>query len=379
MVLGRELTRSDVEATIAEIQPTDTSDLMFTSGTTGRPKGVLMRHGTSLQVYNWLAELETFGPGDVDLVIPPFFHCFGYKAGWLEAILKGATVIPQKVFDVEEVLHLIQKEKVSILLGPPTIYTDLLNSPQFASADVSSLRVTCPSAATVPIELIKRLSNELGCEIVLNGYGLTEVHGTATICRPGDDPELIANFAGPPIAGCEIKIVDEEGNELVANEQGEVLIRGFLLMEGYYDDPEATADAIDADGWLHTGDIGFLNEIGYLKITDRKKDMIITGGFNIYPAEVERVLLLDETVGEAAVVAAPDERMGEIGVAFLIPRPGKTIDVEALLSNARQSLAAFKVPRSVRVVDQLPRNASMKVLKQELRELLRKEADGGAT
>jgi acyl-CoA synthetase (AMP-forming)/AMP-acid ligase II len=349
---------------------------MFTSGTTGRPKGVILRHGTSLQLYNWLAELETLRCGDVDLIVPPFFHCFGYKAGWLACLLKGVTIIPQKVFNVDEVLDRIQEEKVSVILGPPTMFTDILNSPRLPDIDTSSLRVTCPSAASVPVELVRRLSSDLGFDVVLNGYGLTEAHATVTICHPGDDPELVANFAGPPVDGCKLKIVDDDGNELPANEQGEVLVSGYTLMSGYYEDPEATAEAIDAEGWLHTGDIGFLNEIGYLKITDRKKDMIITGGFNVYPAEIERVLLLDESLSEAAVVAAPDDRMGEVSVAFVVPRPGKSIDAKELLEHARKTLAAYKVPRMVRVVDELPKNASMKVLKHKLRDELRAGAPG---
>lgn len=369
--LGAATSRGNVERSVAAISPEDPSDIMFTSGTTGRPKGVVLRHGTSLQLYDSLADLETLRPGDVYLIIPPFFHCFGYKAGWMACLLKGVTMIPQKVFVVDEVLDRIQNEKVSVVLGPPTVFTDILHSPRLLEIDCSSLRVSCPSAASVPVELIRRLSGELGFDVVLNAYGLTEAHGAVSMCHPGDDPELVANFAGPPLAGCEIKIVDGEGEELAANQQGEVLVRGYNLMTEYYEEPLATAEVIDAEGWLHTGDIGILNEVGYLKITDRKKDMIITGGFNVYPAEVERVLLLDDNVGEAAVVAALDDRMGEVGIAFVVPRPDTTIDGAALLTRARQSLAGYKVPREVRIVESLPRNASMKVLKHVLRAQLR--------
>jgi acyl-CoA synthetase (AMP-forming)/AMP-acid ligase II len=372
---GESITREHVEASIAGISPEDPSDIMFTSGTSGRPKGVVLRHGASLRVYNSLADLETLRPGDVYLIIPPFFHCFGYKAGWMACLLKGVTMIPQKVFDVGEVLDRIQNEKVSVILGPPTIFTDILHDPRLAQIDSSSLRVSCPSAASVPVELVKKLSSELGFDIVLNAYGLTEAHGAVSMCRPGDAPELVANFAGPPLEGCEVKIVDDDGNQLAANGQGEVFVRGYNLMTEYYGDPEATAQAVDGEGWLHTGDIGYLNEIGYLKITDRKKDMIITGGFNVYPAEVERVILLDDPVGEAAVVAAPDARMGEVGIAFVVPRLGQVIDADALLTHARSSLAAYKLPREIRIVDGLPRNASMKVLKHLLRAELRAEAE----
>ncbi len=373
--LGGDISRRRVEASIAGLSPEDPSDVMFTSGTTGRPKGVVLRHGTSLQLYNSLADLETLRPGDVYLIIPPFFHCFGYKAGWMACLLKGVTMIPQKVFEVEKVLDRIEKDKVSVILGPPTIFTDILHSPRLQQIDYSSLRVSCPSAASVPVELVRRLSSELGFDVVLNAYGLTEAHGAVSMCHPGDDPELVANFAGPPLEGCEVKIVDDNVVELGANDQGEVLVRGYNLMTEYYDDPEATAEVIDAEGWLHTGDIGILNELGYLKITDRKKDMIITGGFNVSPAEVERVLLLDDNVGEVAVVAAPDERMGEIGIAFVVPRPGTSIDTEALLASAKGSLAAYKMPREIRIVESLPRNASMKVAKHLLRAQLRAERE----
>jgi acyl-CoA synthetase (AMP-forming)/AMP-acid ligase II len=365
---------AEVDRRLAAIGPESTSDVMFTSGTTGRPKGVKLRHGTSMQLYCSMGEIMTLRPGDVDLVVPPFFHCFGYKAGWMASFMFGMTVVPQKVFDTEEVLARIEAETVSVYLGPPTIYSDLLNHPRRGDFDLSSLRVGCPSAASVPVELIKRIKSDLGFDIVLNAYGLTEAHAIVTACVPEDDPELVANTAGRPVAGVEVTVVGDDGTELPPGEQGEILVRGYNLMDGYYEDPEATAEAIDADGWLHTGDIGFLNEGGYLKITDRKKDMIITGGFNVYPAEIERVLLLDERVGEAAVVAAPDERMGEVAVAFVIPRPGQMVDPDALLAMAPEHLARYKVPREVRVVESLPRNASMKVLKHELRDELRREA-----
>ena len=375
LALGAASSPEQVEASITRISPDDPSDIMFTSGTTGRPKGVVLRHGASLQVYKSLADRETLRPGDVFLIIPPFFHCFGYKAGWMACLLKGVTMIPQKVFEVEEVLDRIQREKVSVILGPPTLFTDILHSPRLAQIDYSSLRVSCPSAASVPVELVRRLSSDLGFDVVLNAYGLTEAHGAVSMCHAGDEPELVANFAGPPIENCDVKIVDDRGVELRADEQGEVLVRGYNLMTEYYDDPEATVEVIDSEGWLHTGDIGILNEIGYLKITDRKKDMIITGGFNVYPAEVERVLLLDDNVSEAAVVAAPDQRMGEIGIAFVVPRLGGSIDPDALLIHAKDSLAGYKVPREIRIVGSLPRNASMKVVKHLLRAQLRAEGD----
>ena len=365
---------AEAEARIAAVRPRGSLGRDVHLGDHGPAQGVILLHGTSLRAFGWMAEMMTIGEDDVNLVIPPFFHCFGYKAGWMASFMQGAAVIPQKVFLPEQVMARIEEHRVSVMLGPPTIYTDVLNHPDRGKYDLSSLRVSCPSAAAVPVELIHRLRDELGFEIVLNAYALTEAHALCTMAPPGSDPELVANFAGPPMAGGEIKIIDDDGVELPTGEAGEVLYRGFNVMPGYYEDPEATAEAIDDEGWLHTGDIGFLNEVGWIKITDRKKDMIITGGFNVYPAEIERVLLLDDCVGEAAVVAAPDARMGEVGVAFIVPRPGKQVDAAELLAHAAVHLAKYKVPREVRVVDSLPKNASMKVLKHQIRDELRAEA-----
>jgi acyl-CoA synthetase (AMP-forming)/AMP-acid ligase II len=253
------------------------------------------------------------------------------------------------------------------------MFTDIMRHPRLAQFDISSLRVSIPSAALVPVELIERMRSELGIDMVLCGYGLTEAHATVTMGRNGDPPELIADTVGRPMAGVEVIVADDECHELPAGEHGEVLVRGYTLMSGYFNDPEATAEAIDRDGWLHTGDIGFFNDVGYLKITDRKKDMIISGGFNVYPAEIERVLLFDDAVADVAVVAGPDDRKGEVAVAFVVAGPGKTVDPAALLAMSEQHLARYKVPTEVRIVESLPCNASMKVLKHQLRDQLRDE------
>jgi acyl-CoA synthetase (AMP-forming)/AMP-acid ligase II len=212
------------------------------------------------------------------------------------------------------------------------------------------------------------MASELTFTTIVTGYGLTESTGVVTMCRHTDDPETIANTAGRPIPDIEVRTADEAGNDVPVGHPGEVVVRGYNVMAGYIGDPEATAAAIDADGWLHTGDIGVFDANGNLKITDRLKDMFIVGGFNAYPAEIENMMMEHPAVGQAAVVGVPDRRIGEVAAAFVVPRPGATVDEAGLIAWCRERMANYKVPRSVRVVDSLPLNASGKVLKYVLRE-----------
>ena len=221
--------------------------------------------------------------------------------------------------------------------------------------------------------------------MVVTGYGLTEVHGIATMCRHDDDPETISRTSGRAIPDVEVLVVDEDGAEVPRGEPGEIVVRGYNVMTGYLDDPEQTAATIDADGWLHTGDIGVMDEDGYIDITDRKKDMYIVGGFNAYPAEIEAMLGEHPDVGQVAVVGVPDERLGEVGVAFVVPRPGQDPSADEIIAWSRDRMANYKVPRRVEVVDALPLNAGNKVLKYELRaraveaELIRRRSRGPAS
>jgi acyl-CoA synthetase (AMP-forming)/AMP-acid ligase II len=349
-------------------EPTDLSDVIFTSGTTGRPKGVMATHGQTLRVFEVWSRGVGLREGDRYLIVNPFFHTFGYKAGILACLMRGATMYPQAVFDADETLRRIARDRITVLPGPPTLYQSILPHPDRDARDLSSLRLAVTGAAVVPVELIRRMREELTFETILTAYGLTESTGTATMCRPGDDAETIATTSGCAIEGTDVRVVDDGGRECPRGEPGEVVVRGFNVMRGYLDDPEATAEAIDRDGWLHTGDIGVMDERGYVRITDRKKDMFIVGGFNVYPAEVENELLSHDAVAQAAVVGAPDERLGEVGVAFIVPRPSATIDPDELVAWCRDRMANFKVPRRVEIVDSLPLNASGKVLKYELRE-----------
>jgi acyl-CoA synthetase (AMP-forming)/AMP-acid ligase II len=352
------VTAAEAEQRAESVRPDDISDILFTSGTTGRSKGTLVAHRQALSVVRAWAECATLRGDDRYLVVNPFFHNFGYKAGILACLVTGATIIPQATFDVPETMRLIGAERVTVLPGPPTIYQTILDFPRRAEFDLSSLRVAVTGAATVPVVLIERMRSELAFDVVITAYGLSESAGFGTMCRVDDDAETIANTCGRPIAEFELRLGDA----------GEVLLRGPNVMLGYLDDPDSTAQTIDADGWLHTGDIGTIDERGYLKITDRLKDMYISGGFNVYPAEVEQALARLDGVAESAVVGVPDTRMGEVGKAYVVRKPGAALTEEQVRAHAATVLANFKVPRVVEFRDQLPYSAAGKVLKRQLRE-----------
>jgi len=365
--LAAQVSEGEVEHRAGQVDADDVADILFTSGTTGRSKGACSAHRQVVSVADAWASCGEVTWRDRYLVVNPFFHSFGYKAGIVVALLTGATVVPQAVFDVTETFRLIEQEQVTVLPGAPAIYQAMLESPEREKHDLSSLRLAVTGAATVPVALLERMQTEMGFDTVLTAYGLTEAV-VATMCRPGDEDTRVASTCGRAAAGLQLRVAKPgSGEPLPAGEEGEVLLRGENVMLGYLDDPGATAEAIDGDGWLHTGDVGRLDEDGYLKITDRLKDVFIVGGFNVYPAEVEQALARLDGVVESAVVGVPDERLGEAGHAFVVRRQGSDLDEEAVLTYARERLANFKVPRGITFIDDLPRNPSGKVLKRELR------------
>jgi acyl-CoA synthetase (AMP-forming)/AMP-acid ligase II len=357
---------SDVDDRAAAVVSDDPADIIFTSGTTGRPKGAVLGHGASVQTYLAWSELVGLRRGDRYLVVYPFFHTAGLKSGVLACVLRGATIVPHAVFDVLPVMRRVVEERITMLPGTPTVFQSILNHPDFASFDLTSLRLSVTGAATVPVEIIRRMREELRFETVVTGYGLTETTGTVSMCRHDDSPEVIATTVGRPLPGVEVRLVDELGDAVADGEPGEILVRGYNVMQEYYEDPAATAEAM-VDGWLRTGDIGVLGTDGNLRITDRLKDMYIVGGFNAFPAEIEGIMVAHPQVGQVAVVGIPDERLGEVGVAFVVPRPGATIDPVELIAWCRDHMANFKVPRKIELVESLPLNPTGKVLKFELR------------
>ncbi|WMX48946.1 FadD3 family acyl-CoA ligase [Streptomyces roseicoloratus] len=354
---GDGVSQEEVRARSAALSPSSPSDIVYTSGTTGRPKGVVVTHGQTLRCYEVWSELAGLREGDRYLIVNPFFHTFGYKAGIIACLLRGAVMVPQPVFGVDTVLAHVAAERISVLPGPPTLHQSLLDHPSRAAHDLSTLRLVVTGAAVVPLRLVERLRAELGVATVLTAYGLSEASGIVTMCRRGDPAEVVATTSGRAIPGTEVRL----------SEAGEVLVRGFHVMRGYFEDEAATAAAVDADGWLHTGDVGVLDEAGNLRITDRIKDMFIVGGFNAYPAEIEQLLGLHPDIADAAVIGVPDPRLGEVGKAYVVRRPGSTLTADDVIAWSRREMANYKVPRRVEFVTELPRNASGKVVKGELR------------
>ncbi|WP_328298115.1 FadD3 family acyl-CoA ligase [Streptomyces sp. NBC_00435] len=369
---GEAVPEGERAARAAAVRPGDLSDILYTSGTTGRSKGVMTTHGQTLRLYASWSGLVTLRPGDRYLLVNPFFHTFGYKAGVLACLLRGVTMLPEAVYDTDRILHRMAAERITCLMGPPTVFHGLIRHPARASHDLSALRLAGTGAAAVPTSLVEEIRGELGAPDVFTAYGLTESGGVVSVCPTDADAWTLAHTVGLPLPDTEVRITDPLGTVLPAGEPGEVQVRGYHVTPGYLDDPASTAEAVLPDGWLRTGDIGVLDGRGYLAITDRLKDMYVVGGFNAYPAEVENVLLTHPAITDAAVVGAPDERLGEVGVAYVVTT-GPVTSAE-LTSWTRERLANFKVPRRFTRLEELPRNAGGKLLKAELRRAARGES-----
>ncbi|MDC0440994.1 FadD3 family acyl-CoA ligase [Gammaproteobacteria bacterium] len=357
-----------VDAQLPEVIETDMVDIIFTSGTTGKPKGVISTHLQNIKVFDYWSSYIGLNENDRYLIVNPFFHTFGYKAGWLASVMRGVTAYPCPIFDADKIIQIINKEKITMLPGPPTLYQSILTSQLIETIDISSLRLGVTGAASIPIQLIKDMKETLGFETVITAYGLTESTGVVTMCTPNDDYETIATTSGCAIADVEVKCVDQNNKVLPAGEPGEILVRGYNITQGYFNNPEATQEAIDTHGWLHTGDIGILDSNGYIKITDRSKDMFIVGGFNAYPAEIENILCDHPAISQAAVIGIEDERMGEVAKAFVLLKPNQDLDADSLLQWSKDNMANYKVPREVEFVRELPTNAAGKIMKYLLKD-----------
>ena len=363
-----QVSEAEGDSRAAEVNGDDLCHIMFTSGTTGLPKGAMLIHSAICRGFKSWCDVIGLRAGDRYLIVNPYFHAFGLNSGILACLMTGAANIPHAVFDVPAVMARVPEERISMLPGPPAIYQTILNHPDLDSFDMSTLRLAVTGAAAIPVEMILQMRARLGFETIVTGYGLTEASGIATMCRHDDDPETIANTSGRAIRDVEVQIVDDSGNEVQRGEPGEIVVRGYNVMLGYLDDPTQTAEAIDADGWLHTGDIGVMDASGNIDITDRKKDMFIVGGFNAYPAEIENIMLAHPQIGQVAVIGMPDDRLGEIAVATVVPAPGAEPSESEIIAWCRGEMANYKVPRQVKFSDALPLNASGKVLKYVLRE-----------
>lgn len=369
-LMGRSSPDNDAEIRqrSENIMPDDTALIMFTSGTTGRPKGAMIRGGAVVHMFSNFKERLGIERGDKFLNVNPYFHAFGFNGGILPCLMAGAANIPLAIWDVDAALSLIQDEQIAIFPGPPSLFQDILCHPRLSEFDLSSLRGSLTGASTIPPDLVPKMKSILGFARVITGYGSTENSGATTMCLPSDPPERISSTCGAALPGVEIKVVDDDGRDLGKDAQGELLVRGFGLMAGYYRDENATRETIDEQGWLHTGDIAHIDAHGYIKITDRKKDMFIVGGFNVYPVEVELALLKHPSVNQVAVVGVPDGRMGEVGAAFIVSNAENTLSTDEIIDWCAARMANYKRPRFVWQVDSLPRNASGKVMKFELRQ-----------
>jgi HIP---CoA ligase len=359
-----------VDDRVRAVHPDDIATVLFTSGTTGRPKGAMLRHGALVRAYWLWSGIAGLREGDRFLVSNPFFHAFGLKVGLLSALLRGAAVYPMAVFSAEDALELIEREQITYYPGPPTIYQAMLAAPELGRRDTSSLRVAVTGATSIPPHLIADICDRLGYDEVYVPYGFTEGTGVATITRAGDDLKTVTTTAGRALPGVTVAIRREDGTDAATGEVGEIVVSGFNVMAGYLDPGTGAPRPADRDGWLHSGDLGSLDERGNLTVRGRLKDVIIVGGFNVYPAEVEACLTEHPAVSAAAVVGAADERLGEVACAFVIRKPASGVTSAELTAWCRERIANFKVPRDFRFVDSLPTNASGKVVKADLRRLV---------
>ena len=345
-----------------QTQATDTAVILYTSGTTGKPKGALLTHSNLLWNAEISSQLHNLGTQDILLGALPLFHSFGQTCVLNAAARRGATVELIPRFDPEQALNLIETRKVTKFFGVPTMFVALLNHPNLATTDVSSLNLCVSGGSACAVETLKEAESKLAR--VLEGYGLSETSPVACFNHPENESK--PGSIGTPLWGIDMAVVDEEGNHLPAGEIGEIVIRGHGVMAGYHNRPEATAESIDADGWFKTGDMARMDDDGYFFIVDRKKELVIRGGYNVYPREIEEVLYEHPAVLEAAVVGVPHAELGEEIAAAVAAKPGQTIDVVELQAFVKERVAAYKYPRHIAVIDELPKTATGKILKREI-------------
>ncbi|MFI9719863.1 AMP-binding protein [Streptomyces sp. NPDC052396] len=369
--LGAGVARERLAERAAKLRCDDPVNIQYTSGTTGFPKGATLSHRNILNNGYWVGELLGYTEEDRVCLPVPYYHCFGMVMGNLAATSHGAcTVIPAPVFDATATLHAVERERCTSLYGVPTMFIAELNLPDFATYDLTSLRTGIMSGSPCPTEVMKRVVAEMHMDEVTICYGMTETSPVSTQTRRDDDLDRRTGTVGRPLPHLEIKLIDPDTGETVPRgEPGEVCTRGYSVMAGYWNAPERTAEVVDEAGWMHTGDLGVMDEEDYLRIVGRSKDMIIRGGENVYPREIEEFLHTHPKIADVQVVGVPDGQYGEEVMACVILRnSADVLSRDELARYCRGRLAHFKVPRYLRIMESFPMTVSGKVRKVELRE-----------
>ncbi len=371
---GKAISDLDLETRLATLEPDDVINMQYTSGTTGFPKGVMLSHTNLIGNAKSMAECMNLTPDDAMCIPVPFFHCFGCVIGTLCCMVSGATMAPVVAFTPVDTLETVQSSKCNALLGVPTMFIAEFEEMDNKSYDTSSLRTGVMAGSTCPIEVMKRVIKDMGAKEMTIVYGQTEASPGITQTRDNDSLEVKTSTVGRALPNVEVKIVDPAtGKEMPTGEQGELCSRGYHVMKGYYKMEEATISAIDKDGWLHTGDLAEMDEKGYCKITGRMKDMIIRGGENVYPREIEEFLYTHPVVKDVQVVGIPSEKYGEEVAAFIQVRPGETSTDKEIKEFCRDQISYHKIPKHIFFVDDYPTTASGKIQKYKLRNTATQE------
>jgi len=361
--------------------PMDNVFILYTSGTTGNPKGAMLSHHNIAKNAEQVTEVLHTTEEDVFLLAVPFFHCFGCVMGIAGSITWGAAMVPMVVFKPKEALELVERFGISVLYGVPTMFVLELEENRKGKADgssyeLSTLRTGIMAGAPCPIEVMKGTMEELHCNVSI-AYGLTEASPVITMTRFDDPITRRVETVGRALEGIDVKIADDDRNPLPVGEMGELACRGYNVMLGYYKMPDKTAESIDPEGWLYSGDLATMDSEGYVQIVGRKKDMLICGGFNVYPAEIEEYLFTHPQVQNVSVIGVADDVFGEVAAAYIIAREGETIDPQEIVDFCVGEIANFKVPRYVEIVTALPMTQSGKIQKFRLRELANEAFEAG--
>jgi fatty-acyl-CoA synthase len=372
--LGGEAERRKLAAVEAGLSPDDVINIQFTSGTTGNPKGAALTHRNILNNGNQVARGMKFTENDRLIIPVPMYHCFGMVLGKLACVSTGAAAIfPADAFEARSVLETVQEEKATALHGVPTMFIAELEHPDFGQFDLSTLRTGIMAGAPCPVEVMKKVINRMNMAEVLIAYGQTECSPVNHMTLADDPIEKRVETVGHAVPHIEVKIIDEDGETVPVGQPGDICSRGYAVMHGYWGDPQRTAETVDEDGWLHSGDLGVMDAEGYVSVVGRLKDMIIRGGENIYPREIEEFLFTHAKIQDAKVIGVPDEKFGEEVCAWVQLKEGEVLSEEEIRAFCKKNIAYFKVPRYIRLVTEFPMTVTGKIQKFKMRELMVEE------